>query len=158
MCRQVVVLSYIAKLYKLGMEFNNFYEIGRNAEIQVCDILQKLGWQTDLSPGSKGPADIHAIKDAIKWCIQVKYTSTGSYMQLCDREESRLLRHSTGCKCKPVFAIVTKYPGGLLLIGSNVRDEQKPFVIRNTFGKFFGIDDDTALFFYDLLNGRKIEP
>ena len=75
-------------------------------------------------------------------------------------EESQLLAHSSKCGCKPVIAIVTPYPGGLLLNASNIRDDKNSFVIRKKSGSFFAIEIDshTALFFYNLLEGKNIEP
>lgn len=141
------------------MEFDNHYQLGRFTEIQVCRILQKLGWKTNLSPGSRGPADIHANKNEKKWCIQVKFRGDGVHTLTCS-EEAQLMAHSTKCGCKPIVAIVTRYPGGLLLNASNVRDNKNSFVIRKKSGGFFAIEIDshTALFFYNLLEGREIEP
>jgi len=141
------------------VEFDNHYDLGRFTEVQVCQILQRLGWKTILSPGSKGPADIHADKNERKWCIQVKFRGDGT-RTLRWFEESRLLAHSTKCGCKPIIAIVSRYPGGLLLDASNIRDSKNPFVIRKKSGSFFAIEIDhhTALFFYNILEGRNIEP
>lgn len=141
------------------MKFSNYYHLGRSTEVEVCQILQRLGWKTKLSPGSKGPADIHADKNERKWCIQVKFRGDG-IRTLTWSEESQLMAHSTKCGCKPIVAIVTRYPGGLLLNASNVRDDKNPFVIRKKSGSFFAIeiDHNTALFFYSLLGGGKIEP
>lgn len=141
------------------MKFSNYYHLGRSTEIQVSQILQRLGWETKLSPGSKGPADIHANRNGKKWCIQVKFRSDG-ISGLNWSEESQLLAHSAKCGCKAIVAIVTRYPGGLLLNASNARDDKNPFVIRNKSGSFFAIeiDHNTALFFYDLPDGKKIEP
>lgn len=141
------------------MKFSSSYHLGRSTEIQVSQILQKLGWKTKLSPGSKGPADMHADKNGRRWCIQVKFQGDG-IRGLNWSEESQLLMHSAKCSCKPIAAIVTRYPGGLLLNASNVRDKKNPFVIRKKTGSFFAIeiDQNTALFFYNLLDGKKIEP
>jgi len=153
------MLTYNAKLYFLGMEFDNFYHLGRHTEIQVSKILQSFGWKTILSPGSRGPADIHAEKGDQKWCIQVKYRSDG-IMQLSKTEESRFLEHSLECGCKPILSIVTRYPGGLLLNASNFRDSENPIIVRDKEGNFFGIQMDkfTALFFINLLDCKKIHP
>ena len=142
------------------MNFDSSYDIGRNAEIQVCDAQLKLGWKTSLSPGSKGAADVQAEKPEARWCIQVKYREENSGSIIPLSEEMRLISHSKQCGCTPIAAIVTAFPGGLLLNASNIRDKRNPFVIRNTCGEFYAIevDEGTALFFYDLLNGRKIEP
>ena len=142
------------------MTFTDSYGVGRNAEIQVCDILQRLGWKTSLSPGSKGAADVQAENLENRWCIQVKYRDEISSSIISLPEEMRLISHSKKCGCMPIVAIVTSYPGGLLLNASNIRDKKNPFVIRNIYGGFYAIevDDGTAMFFYNLLNGRKIEP
>jgi len=131
------------------LDFDNYYHLGRATEIQVSQILQRLGWNTKLSPGSRGPADIHADKNERKWCIQVKFRGDGKG-NLTSSEESLLLAHSAKCNCKPISAIATRYPGGLLLNGSNVRDKKNPFVIRKKSGSFFAIEIDqhTALFFF----------
>ena len=66
------------------MNFDSSYDVGRNAEIQVCSALLRLGWKTSLSPGSKGAADVQAEKPEARWCIQVKYReeSSGSIIPL----------------------------------------------------------------------------
>ena len=68
------------------MNLDSSYDIGRNAEIQVCDALLKLGWKTSLSPGSKGAADVQAEKPESRWCIQVKYReeNSGSIISLSE--------------------------------------------------------------------------
>ena len=141
------------------MEFDNFYHLGRHTEIQVGKILQSFGWKTVLSPGSRGPADIHAEKGDQKWCVQVKYRS-GGVMQLSKTEESRFLEHSLECGCKPVLATVTRYPGGLLLNASNFRDSVNPIIVRDKQGNFFGIEVDRffVLFLFNLFNDKKIDP
>ena len=153
------MLSYNAKLYFLGMEFDNFYHLGRHTEIQVSEILRLFGWETVLSPGSRGPADIHATKEDQTWCVQVKYRSDG-LVNLEKFEESTLLRYSKKCFCTPILASVTRYPGGLLLNASNFRDLKHPTVIRDKQGNIFGIEIDkfTALFLFNLITCKKIHP
>ena len=153
------MLTYNAKLYFLGMEFDNFYHLGRHAEIQVAEILRSFGWNTVLSPGSRGPADIHATKEDQTWCIQVKYRSDG-LVTLEKFEESMLLRYSKKYSCTPILAAVTRYPGGLLLNASNFRDPKNTNVIRDKQGNIFGIEIDkfTALFLFNLITCKKIHP
>ena len=81
-------------------------------------------------------------------------------MQLSKTEESRFLEHSLECGCKPILSIVTRYPGGLLLNASNFRDSENPIIVRDKEGNFFGIQMDkfTALFFFNLLDCKKIHP
>lgn len=45
---------------------------GREIENKVADFLSSRGWKIGISFGSRGPADIIAIKNGRKWCIQVK--------------------------------------------------------------------------------------
>ena len=141
------------------MKFDNFDDLGRHIEIQVCEILQSFGWSTYLSPGSRGPADIYANKESQKWCIQVKYRSNG-VIPLPNFEESKLLQYSKNSNAKPILAAVCRYPGGLLLNAYNYRDKINSNVVRDKQGNIFGIEVDkfTALFLFDLITCKKIHP
>ena len=48
------------------------YQFGREAEYIVAVFLKSRGWKLSLSKGSRGAADIIAIRNSIKWLIQVK--------------------------------------------------------------------------------------
>jgi Holliday junction resolvase len=48
------------------------YQFGREAEYIVAIFLKSRGWKLSLSKGSRGAADIIAIRNSIKWLIQVK--------------------------------------------------------------------------------------
>lgn len=48
------------------------YCFGREAEFIVAVFLKARGWKLSLSKGSRGPADIIATRDSMKWLIQVK--------------------------------------------------------------------------------------
>jgi Holliday junction resolvase len=48
------------------------YRFGREAEFIVAVFLKAKGWKLNISKGSRGPADIIAFRDPIKWLIQVK--------------------------------------------------------------------------------------
>jgi len=141
------------------MKFDNFYDLGRHIEIQVCEILQSFGWSTYLSPGSRGPADIYANKESQKWYVQVKYRSNG-VIPLPHFEESKLLQYSKNSNAKPILAAVCRYPGGLLLNAYNYRDKINSNVVRDKQGNIFGIEVDkfTALFLFDLITCKKIHP
>ena len=56
--------------------FYSWSKFGREAEFVVTLYLKLKGWSIQLSRGSRGPADIIATRDFIKWMIQVK-SSTG---------------------------------------------------------------------------------
>ena len=48
------------------------YRFGREAEFIVAVFLKARGWNLTLSNDSRGPADIIAKRDRIKWLIQIK--------------------------------------------------------------------------------------
>src|SRR5215475_11753794 len=48
------------------------YRFGREAEFIVAVFLKARGWNLEISKGSRGPADIIAMRDRIKWLIQIK--------------------------------------------------------------------------------------
>jgi len=51
----------------------NWYRSGRIAEGKVARRLKKLGFKNiRISKGSRGPADIYAVKKKKKYYIQVK--------------------------------------------------------------------------------------
>jgi len=51
----------------------NWYRSGRIAEGKVARHLKKLGFKNiRISKGSRGPADIYAVKKKKKYYIQVK--------------------------------------------------------------------------------------
>ncbi len=51
----------------------NLYRQGRIAEKKVMNLLAEKGFENiRRSSGSRGPADIYAVKDDIKYYVQVK--------------------------------------------------------------------------------------
>jgi Holliday junction resolvase len=48
------------------------YRFGREAEFIVAVFLKAKGWKLNISKGSRGPADIIAIRDPLRWLIQIK--------------------------------------------------------------------------------------
>ena len=50
----------------------SFSEFGQDAEFIVGTLLKYNNWNVYFSKGSKGPADIIAMKGSITWLIQVK--------------------------------------------------------------------------------------
>ena len=62
---------------------------GREAEYVVALYLKSLGWEVSLSRGSRGPADIVASIEDVKWFIQVK--SSGAVPRLKGYEVKRLI-------------------------------------------------------------------
>ena len=51
----------------------NYYKIGRAAERKVAGVLRRRGFKNiRLSKGSRGPADIYAVKKKRKYYFQVK--------------------------------------------------------------------------------------
>ena len=66
----------------------NRYRRGRIAERKVADYLKSRGFKNvRRSRGSRGPADIYAVKDGVKYYIQVKTNKSR-----ISKEEIRKLR------------------------------------------------------------------
>ncbi len=133
---------------------------GLLAEIMVSKALQKLGWKTMISPGSRGPADIQATKGGKKWCIQVKVRKNPSKIPLRPSEESNLFAHAKIVGGIPVVALVSEIPGGLLMVDTNIRDFKISSLIRDVHGNLVAIEleNNWTLFLFNLKDGRKIEP
>ena len=140
----------------------NYYQIGRNVELHMCTFLNKLGWSTVLSPGSKGPADIMATKyelpvvnqninqnNSVKkikktLCIQVKFRSEMEYHSLSSTEWHNLANHSKTCNCIPLLATISKFFG-------------KKFEQMNThyhYGRPWHLGNGYVGYFHNILNGE----
>lgn len=136
------------------------YEVGRDVEIRIFKLLKKLGWKTNLSPGSRGPADITASKKTTRWCIQVKFRGRMEGAIMKSSEWRYLTKHSKKFNCIPVIATVAKVPGNLMMNSNYYRDVKNPEIIRDRSGIFVGADleDGFITFFHNILNGSVVEP
>jgi len=148
------------KNQRSGAKKTNNYGIGRNVEIRVCNFLKKIGWDTILSPGSRGPADITASKKGTKWCIQVKFRKSIDEESMKNGEWHNLAIYSKKFKCVPILINVSKIPGSLLMNANYFCDIENPEVIRDISGIFIGADlgEGYFAFFHNMLDGSIVEP
>jgi hypothetical protein len=78
-------------------------KFGREAEYLVGLYLKSIGWRdVRMSRGSRGPADITASCDGIRWLIQVK--ASGSVPRLKGFEIRRLMDFAECYDGLPVIA------------------------------------------------------
>jgi hypothetical protein len=81
---------------------------GQKAEQRVASSLRRAGAKVNLSPGSKGSADMKAVwPSGKKWLPQVKYLSTGKPAGLSQHEKTNLVNRSKRTNATPVLAQVT---------------------------------------------------
>ncbi len=133
--------------HKTDKRDQNNYEIGRNVEIRICKFLNKLGWKTVLSPGSRGAADITALRKGEKWCIQVKFRSNFENSCLSTTEWHYLAVHSKKCNCVPVVIIASKFLGKKF----NQMD------IHHESGEVWNLGDGYVAYFHNMFDGSIIE-
>jgi Holliday junction resolvase len=95
------------------------YRVGEAGERLVARILEVHGWRVKLSPGSRGAADIEAVKQGRRWLIQVKTTlkplpraPDGTVLldrlPVTGRELGRLKTKAARNNATPVLALVYK--------------------------------------------------
>ena len=90
----------------------NQYKYGTDKEQKVARSLRSKGAKVEVSPGSRGPADIKAtFPTGTKWNVQVKATRSGQPSQPSPRDLGRLKQSSTKSGATPVVANVT--PGAI---------------------------------------------
>ena len=127
------------------MQSSSYYswsKFGREAEFIVTIYLKLRGWNIQLSKGSKGPADIIASRNSIKWFVQVK--SSTRLPRLKGYEVKRLKE-------------MAKIAGGLAVIAI-----LQP--VHNTNDTLLAADEklaignigNYAIFFYSLHDWRRI--
>ena len=100
------------------------YKYGRNKEKKVAKILKSKGFNTNLSPGSRGPSDIKAINGSRKWCVQVKSSRNVGDPHIIKEELRRLKIQATLSKGVPVIAEVNR--GRVKFISARTGRRLKP--------------------------------
>jgi Holliday junction resolvase len=123
--------------------YYSWSKFGREAEFIVTIYLKLRGWNIQLSKGSKGPADIIASRNSIKWFVQVK--SSTRLPRLKGYEVKRLKE-------------MAKIAGGLAVIAI-----LQP--VHNTNDTLLAADEklaignigNYAIFFYSLHDWRRIK-
>ena len=148
------------KIEKFNVKKTSNYETGRKMEIRVCIFLRNLGWDTVLSPGSKGPADIKASKGRITWCIQVKFRNNAEGGIMKNYEWRNLSLYARKSKCIPIVVSISKIPGNLLMNANYFPDKHNPKKIRDESGYFIGADlgGGKIAFFHNMYDGTFVEP
>jgi len=82
---------------------------GSKAEKKVASYLKRKGAKVEISPGSKGSADIIAKWSSGKrWLIQVKSSSRGKVKSLSSKERHNLLQRAKRNKAVAVKAEVVR--------------------------------------------------
>jgi Holliday junction resolvase len=84
------------------------FEYGCRKEKQVAARLRNEGYNTKLSPGSRGPSDIMARKGTKKWAIQVKASRDSSPCSISGEGERRLKIQAQKLGATPVLACVNR--------------------------------------------------
>lgn len=81
---------------------------GRKAEDRVASSLRRSGASVEVSPGSRGSADMEARWPSGKeWLPQVKYSGTGQPAGLSSEERRNLVSRAKRRGAIPVLAQVT---------------------------------------------------
>jgi hypothetical protein len=90
---------------------HSWHEFGREAEYVVALYLKCIGWkEVNLSPGSRGPADIIATCNAARWFIQVK--ASNGVPRLRGYEIKRLMDLANCANGVPVIATYQPFDKG----------------------------------------------
>ena len=90
----------------------NQYSYGRKKEKKVAKSLRGKGAKVEVSPGSKGAADLVAkFPSGTKWKIQVKASRSSSAQRPSSKDVGRLKLSATKSHATPVLARVT--PNGI---------------------------------------------
>ena len=132
--------------------FYSWSKFGREAEFVVTLYLKLRGWNIQLSRGSRGPADIIAIRDFTKWMIQVK--SSTKIARLKGYEVKRLQEMAQRDGGQAVIA--TLQPIETTVIRSMTEEQnalglyaKDPAVLQ--FGNY-------AMSFYSLIDWKRLKP
>lgn len=86
----------------------NQYKYGRGKELKVAQSLRSRGAKVQLSPGSKGAADLDVtFPTGTKWRVQVKSTRSGNPARPSPRDLGRLKQSCSKTNSTPVIAEVS---------------------------------------------------
>lgn len=80
---------------------------GLKAENRVASSLRRTGAKVELSPGSRGSADIVANWPGKEWMVQVKSSNTGQPADLSFRERQNIVSRAKNNNATAVLAQVT---------------------------------------------------
>ena len=85
------------------------YEYGRSQEEKVARSLRARGASVEVSPGSKGAADLKVeFPGGTKWRLQVKSARSGEPASPTSKDLGRLKQSATKSRATPVVAKVSR--------------------------------------------------
>jgi Holliday junction resolvase len=130
---------------------------GGEGEFVVSLYLRSKGWNIQLSKGSRGPADITAIRKSTKWLIQVKASTR--IPKLKGYEVKRLIQLSEAANGSPIVAILQPIETAAAIINSaekeNISNMDFRFISKGIEAINFG---NYALIFYSLPDWKVLRP
>ena len=86
----------------------NQYKYGRDKEMKIARSLRGGGAKVNVSPGSKGAADLDVqFKSGTRWKVQVKSTRSGKPSGPSSMDLGRLKQIATKSNATPVIAMVS---------------------------------------------------
>ena len=84
------------------------YKYGRKKEEQIAASLKRKGAKVEVSPGSRGAADVKAkFPTGTQWNIQVKSTRKGEAASPSKKDAGRLKQGATKSNATAVIAKVS---------------------------------------------------
>jgi hypothetical protein len=98
---------------KSGNQGNNNYEVGRNAEKQVREVIRGKGGNATLSRGSRGAVDVHGNVGGTRVGIQVKYSPRTIPPPLSAAATRRLRKEAKAADAFPAIVYGTDDTGVL---------------------------------------------
>jgi Holliday junction resolvase len=122
-------------------------KFGREAEFVITLYLKLRGWRIQLSKGSKGPADIIAIRESAKLLIQVK---SSTKMPKLKGYEVKRLRETA--EIAGGLAVIATLQPAVYAIDDDIQSGSSNETIATIhLGNY-------AIFFYSLYDWKRIAP
>jgi Holliday junction resolvase len=100
------------------------YGFGRKNEQAVAQSLRRKGASVNVSPGSRGPADLRAESENTTWLVQVKASESDCAAMPSPKERGDLKRKATREGATPVIA--RKTPEGTKYTSARTGRELSP--------------------------------
>lgn len=123
-------------------------KFGREAEFVITLYLKVRGWNTQLSKGSKGPADIIAIRESTKLLIQVKSSTRIPRLKGC---EVKRLRETAEVACGQAVIATLQPAGDGIAAHDDIQSGSDERLATINLGNY-------AIFFYSLKDWKRIIP
>jgi Holliday junction resolvase len=91
-----------------GLAMGSHFEYGQRKEREVAARLRSEGYNTKLSPGSRGASDMVARRGTKTWVIQVKASRSCSQSTISSEGRRRLKIQAQKIGATPVLACVNR--------------------------------------------------